>query len=300
MSIRQSLRKFFGVRLGRYYQYPPRPLGDYDTATVLINDDDLPSISIVTPSFNQGRFITDTIESLLSQRYPKLEYIIQDNHSLDDTHAILQSAKINNDGERIKVFIENDTGQSDALNRGFAKSSGEIMGYLNSDDLLLPGSLAMVGAYFRDNPNVDAIYGNRVIINELGMEVGQWILPRHDAEIISHIDYVPQETLFWRRRIWNQVGAFNNDLRFALDWDLILRFIEVGANIHHLPSLFGAFRAHQGQKSQKNYNFEGKREISMLRSRSRKSLVQRIRLNILHMKYLIDHISVADEFKAGH
>ena len=133
--------------------------------------------SIVTPSYNQSSFIERTIKSILNQNYPNLEYIIQDGASSDGTVTILENYRSQIDSiESVK-----DTGQANAINLGFAKSKGEIMAWLNSDDLFLPGALDYVVHYFLNHPQVDAVYGHRILIDENDSEVGRWILPPHDA-----------------------------------------------------------------------------------------------------------------------
>jgi hypothetical protein len=100
---------------------------------------------------------------------------------------------------------------------------GEIMAYLNSDDILLPGTLAYVARVFAADPAVDIIYGHRICIDEEGMEIGRWLLPKHDREAIKWFNYNPQETMFWRRRVWDALGGLDETFRFAVDWDFILR-----------------------------------------------------------------------------
>jgi glycosyltransferase involved in cell wall biosynthesis len=194
----------------------------------------------------------------------------------------------------VDVRIEKDAGQADALNRGFLRTGGELMAYLNSDDLLLPGALLLVGRYFRDHPEVDVVYGNRLIVDEMGREVGRWVLPGHVPEVLRFVDYVPQESLFWRRRIWEKTGSrMDVGLHFALDWDLILRFMEAGATIRHLPCLFGVFRTHDRQKTRAQFAASGMREISEVRARYRAgapaSALERLHV---HWRFLSKHREV--------
>ncbi|HEX5223652.1 MAG TPA: hypothetical protein VFW29_00855, partial [Solirubrobacteraceae bacterium] len=122
--------------------------------------------------------------------------------------------------------------------------------YLTSDDLLLPGSLATVAAYFAEHPEIDVVYGQRVMIDEDDRKVGIWVLPPHDDEELAMLDFVPQETMFWRRRIWDAAGGrIDPTLDFAIDWDLLLRFRAAGARIVRLPRFLGAFRVHEEQKT---------------------------------------------------
>ena len=115
------------------------------------------------------------------------------------------------------------------------------MGYLKSNDMLLPGALRFVGEFFASHPNVDVIYGHRVIVDDNGQEVGRWILPPHDAEVIKYYDWVPQETLFWRSALYQAVGGIDRAFQFAMDWDLVLRFINAGARFQRVPYSLGAF-----------------------------------------------------------
>jgi glycosyltransferase involved in cell wall biosynthesis len=287
------MRRCLGIRIGRLMQYPPRPLS-LTTLARPGSDAGLPSLTLVTPSFNQAQFIARTIDSVLAQAYPALQYVVQDALSGDGTRALLGAYA----DRGLVVRCEADAGQADALNRGFAGSSGQIMGYLNSDDLLLPGTLHMVGRYFRDHPDVDLVYGNRLIVDESDREVGRWILPGHDGRILRFIDYVPQETLFWRRQLWDRAGArFDAQLQFAMDWELLLRFQDAGARMRHLPELFGVFRVHGGQKSQALYRTRGAREMVALRARHRApAALPRV---LLHWRYLQAHRAADAEFAAS-
>lgn len=250
-------------RLGILHQHPPLPFchmpKHYSQSVALTNP---PTISIVTPSFNQGHFLEKTIHSVLSQHYPALEYIIQDGGSTDESLNIIR---------RYQTAFKHwesrpDHGQSHALNLGFKHSTGEIMGYLNSDDLLMGGCLQYVAHYFTSHPEVDVVYGHRVIINEDDQEVGRWILSPHHSRALTYADFVPQETLFWRRRIWEKAGGgIDESFRFAMDWDLLLRFLQAGAKFVRLPRFLGAFRVHANQKTSSHMNSIGEEEIARLR-----------------------------------
>jgi hypothetical protein len=123
------------------------------------------------------------------------------------------------------------------------------MGYLNSDDSLLPGTLAYVARFFQCHPYVDVIYGHRVNIDQDGQEIGRCVLPPHDAETLKWADYLPQETMFWRRRVWDKIGPIAEDLKFALDWDFILRAQAVGFRFQRVPRFLACFRIHEKQKT---------------------------------------------------
>lgn len=223
-----------------------------------------PSMAIVTPSFMQGRFLERTMQSVISQNYPRLSYIVQDGGSEDNSVEIIKAYE----SRLARWKSAPDGGQADAIKRGFQDRDEDIMAWLNSDDLLMPGALAFVGDYFAANPAVDAIYGHRVLIDENDDEVGRWALPEHDSEILNWVDYVPQETLFWRRTLWNKVGGIDTSFQFAMDWDLLVRFQQAGARMVRLPYFLGCFRVHPEQKtSSRMTNSIGDQEIARIRER---------------------------------
>jgi Glycosyl transferase family 2 len=227
----------------------------------------LPKITLVTPSYNHERFLEATIHSVLSQTGVRLDYIIQDGASTDGSVGIIERYK-----DKLKYFESSkDKGQADAIMKGFRHMQADpdsIMAYLNSDDLLMPGALRFIAEYFAQNPDVDAVYGHRVLINEEGLEVGQWVTPRQKCDNLSLHDLIPQETLFWRKRIWDRVGGIDVRFQFALDWDLLIRFQATGANIKRLPYFLGLFRIHSNQKSQSQIDNTGVPEMNLLRKRT--------------------------------
>jgi glycosyltransferase involved in cell wall biosynthesis len=243
------------------------PLKIIPEPAVLPIDEALPKVTIVTPSFNQAHFLEATIKSVVSQTGVRLDYIIQDGASSDGSLAIIEKYK-----DKLSHFeCAKDLGQADAIMKGFRHMKAEpddIMAYLNSDDLLMPGVLRFVAEYFAKNPEVDAIYGHRILINEAGLEVGQWITPRQKCDNLSLHDLIPQETLFWRKRIWDRVGGIDVRFQFALDWDLLIRFQDTGANIKRLPYFLGLFRIHTQQKSQSLIDQTGVPEMNLLRKRT--------------------------------
>lgn len=260
-GLRRRLRRLRTPRLGVLRQYPPRPL-QLEPAAPGVGA--ATRISIVTPSYNHGRFLERTLRSVLAQDCPGLEYVVQDGGSLDGTVDVLERH-----ADRL-AFWESveDGGQADALNRGFRRTSGDIMAFLNSDDLLLPGALAEVARFFAEHPQVDVIYGHRVIIDEDDREVGRWILPPHDDGILAWADFVPQETLFWRRRAWDAAGGCVDDsFDFAIDWDLLLRFRDAGCRFARIPRFLAAFRLHPQSKTMTVLGETGEREMNRLRQR---------------------------------
>jgi GT2 family glycosyltransferase len=221
----------------------------------------IPAIAIVTPSYNHARFLRATIDSVTQQNYPRLFYHVQDGGSNDETVAILKDY-----GERISWKSQPDDGQADAINRGFAGVDCEIMGYLNSDDTLLPGTLASVANFFLAHPGVDILYGHRVFIDCDGLEIGRAILPAHDDKALHYAGYIPQETMFWRRRVWDALGAIDTDFEYALDWDFQLRAQAAGFKLARMRRFLACFRVHDEQKTSKNYDV-GREEMQVLRTR---------------------------------
>lgn len=252
-------------RLGVLYQHEPQDLlipRSYLCDPALAH---APKVSLVTPSFRQAAFIERTIHSVLDQNYPNLEYYVQDGGSEDGTRAIIERHADRMAGWESRP----DEGQSQAINLGFARTSGEIMAWLNSDDILLPGALHCVVDFFNRNPDVDVIYGHRLLIDENDRLIGRWILPAHSNGILSWADFVPQETLFWRRSLWDKVGGrIDESFRFAMDWDLLLRFREAGARFARIPRFLGGFRIHPHQKTSASISEVGYKEMDRLRERS--------------------------------
>ncbi|MBX9646086.1 MAG: glycosyltransferase [Xanthobacteraceae bacterium] len=221
----------------------------------------VPSIAIVTPSYNQGRYLRAAIDSVLSQNYPKLFYHIQDAASDDGTIDVLKSY-----GNKISWKSEPDKGQSDAINIGFNGVESEIMCYLNSDDTLLPGTLAYVANFFHRRPDVDIVYGHRIFINNEGSEIGRAVFPPHSTRALLHVGYIPQETMFWRRRVWDAIGNMDCSFQYALDWDFELRAQAAGFKFERASRFMACFRVHDQQKTASNYHI-GRLEMDRIRKR---------------------------------
>jgi glycosyltransferase involved in cell wall biosynthesis len=204
----------------------------------------LPLVSIVTPSYNQGRFINRTIESVLSQRYPNIEYVVIDGGSNDDTLAILQSY-----GNRIDWVSEPDRGQSDAINKGMARVHGEIQAYLNSDDVLMPNAIERVVSFFKHNPDCDMIYGEADYIDENDRFIGRYSTADYSFSRLRQDCMVCQPAAFWRQRIANKIGPFDEKLNYAMDYDYWLRIAKAGGNISFLPEKLANSRLYEETKT---------------------------------------------------
>ena len=248
VTLHQFIRQIRAKFQPTFYQYAPLSveLSKNDAPVVLSAKEALPLVSIVTPSFNQAIFLEKTIKSVLNQNYPKLEYYIIDGASQDGSARILSKYKEN------VTYVESrqDGGQAHAINKGFQRSHGEIMGWVNSDDFLLERAIPFVVEYFLEHPDVDVVYGLRITVDEQDREIGRWIIASQAEQVLPWANYLPQEAVFWRRRIWEKVGeTLNESYHFDLDWDLWLRFYQVEAKFARLPRFLGAFRFHENQKT---------------------------------------------------
>jgi glycosyltransferase involved in cell wall biosynthesis len=192
-------------------------------------------ISIVTPSYNQAQFIRRTIDSVLDQRGDfELDYKVIDGGSTDGTVEILKSY-----GDRLSWISERDRGQVDAINRGLRSANGDVVSWLNSDDVLMPGALDRVVRSFDSNPDAEWLHGRCMIIDEEDREVRKWISAykhyrsqRHTLESFLTENYISQMTVFWRRRLHDEIGYLDPDIRYAFDYDLILRLAQRSTPIY--------------------------------------------------------------------
>ena len=208
-------------------------------------------ISLVTPSFNQGEFIERTIESVLSQRGDfELDYSIVDGGSTDTTLAVLRRYE-----GRLSYVSEKDDGQVDAINKGLSKTTGDIVGWLNSDDVLQPGALAAVAAAFQAHPEREWLHGRCEIIDPSDRPVRKWVslykhlrAKNHSFENLITENYVSQMTVFWRRSVHAQIGYLDPALHYAFDYDLWLRLAQRGAPLY-LPEKLACFRWYPTSKS---------------------------------------------------
>jgi hypothetical protein len=259
---RTSLRGFWRrPPMWTFEQYPPRLLNLSSFQPAPSQPANPPRIAMVTPSYNHAQYLDATVDSVLSQNYPNLLYHVQDGASIDGTLDLLKR----HDG-RISWRSAPDDGQSQAINLGFAGVDCEIMAYLNSDDMLLPGTLAYVANYFTAYPNVDIVYGHRVFVDREGLEVGRAVLPPHHGKTLQYADYIPQETMFWRKRVWDRIGPIDENFHFAMDWDFILRAQAAGFKFMRLPRFLACFRIHDAQKTASTYAV-GVKEMGILRRR---------------------------------
>jgi glycosyltransferase involved in cell wall biosynthesis len=209
-----------------------------------------PKISIITPSFNQAAFIENTINSVLSQNYPKIEYIVLDGGSTDGTIDILHRYD-----SKIRWISEKDLGQSNALNKGFRMASGDIFAYLNSDDTYEPGALLKVGEFFKEHAEAHWVTGKCKIIDKEGFEIRKFVsayknmwLNIHSYNALLVLDYISQPSTFWSREIVNKVGLYDESLYYTMDYDYSLRIGKL-FKLNLINDYLANFRIHPAAKS---------------------------------------------------
>jgi len=203
-----------------------------------------PRISIITVSFNQGRFIEDNILSVINQNYPNVEHIIIDAGSTDQTIDILKKYD-----KCIIWTSEPDKGQSDGLNKGFKKASGEIIGWINSDDRLAPNALYKVGLFFLNNPEELAVVGNQAILDE-GGHLQRIIKSRQYSFdfLVNQAKGITQNSTFFKRKVFEEIGYINEKLQYVMDRDLFIRIAKL-RGIPYINDTLAEFRLQQKSKT---------------------------------------------------
>ncbi len=206
---------------------------------------DLPLVSIITPSFNQAAFLEATIRSVLEQDYPNLEYIIVDGGSTDGSAEIIRRY-----ADRLAWWVsERDRGQTDAINKGFARARGSILAWLNSDDTYQPGAVREAVAYLLAHPEAGMVYGDGNFIDEHGRVIGQFPSAQTDLQKLRRgYVHVCQQSSFFRADLWRAVGPLDPSFFFAMDYDLWVRLAQ-RAPLVYLPRTWANFRLHSDAKT---------------------------------------------------
>lgn len=204
-----------------------------------------PKVSIVTPSFNQAPFLEATIQSVLSQDYPNLEYIIIDGGSTDGSVEIIRKYQ-----DRLAYWVsEPDKGQTDAINKGFNLATGDILAWLNSDDTYEPGAVSKAVAALDAHMDAGMVYGDANFINAEGRVIGRFPAAQTDHRRLRQgYVHIPQQAAFFRAEYWHQVAPLDSSFFFAMDYDLWVRLSAL-APLVYLPDVWANFRMHGDAKS---------------------------------------------------
>ena len=204
-----------------------------------------PLVTVVTPSLNQGDFIRATIESVLAQDYPGLEYIILDAGSTDQTASVVSDY-----ASRLTFIQEPDRGQSHAINKGFRRARGEYVAWLNSDDIFLPGAVSRSAAELERERHLGAVYGEGYLIDKQGNRTGRFPHTRlfDYRRLLYFSDYILQQTVFFRKSIFNQIGYLDEDLHYVMDWDILIR-IAKRFELGYIPEYIACLREYPEAKS---------------------------------------------------
>ena len=257
---------------------------------------DFPSISIITPSLNQARYLEETIRSVLLQGYPRIEYIIIDGGSTDGSLEIIKKY------EKWLTYwtSEPDTGQSNAINKGFRKTTGSITAWLNSDDIYEIESLNKVGAMFASRNDVDIIYGDGMVIDENGafLEIGKSRLIKDHDDLGNFIpNRIFQPSLFFRRKILDEIGFLDENMHYAMDVDFWIRAFPKHKALY-MEKFLSRFRMHQSAKTtSSSINFLKEELLLISRNKGPHDLFMRY-LEVYTAKCsLINHISCESAFE---
>jgi glycosyltransferase involved in cell wall biosynthesis len=202
-------------------------------------------ITIVTPSYNQAEFLEKTILSVLNQDYSNIEYIIVDGGSTDGSQEILKRY-----ADHLSWWVsEKDQGQTDAINKGFARANGEILAWLNSDDTYEPGAVSAAVGFLQSRPEIGMVYANTNLIDKNDRVIGRFPSSQTDYRRLKRgYVHIPQQSAFFRAVLWKKVGPLDPSFYFAMDYDLWVRLARL-APIQYVPSLWANFRLHASGKT---------------------------------------------------
>ena len=205
---------------------------------------DFPLVSIITPSYNQAEYLEFTIQSVLAQKYPNLEYIIVDGGSTDGSVEIIQKY-----ADQLSWWVsESDDGQADAINKGFRRASGEVVAWLNSDDLYLPGAIHEAVSALQADPDLGMVFGDALTIDPLGKPINQLVFGNWGLTELMRFRIICQPAVFMRRPVLMQAGGLDENFHYMLDHHLWLR-IASNSQIKYIPKIWAAARHHPEAKN---------------------------------------------------
>jgi glycosyltransferase involved in cell wall biosynthesis len=236
-------------------------------------------ISIVTPSLNQGAFVERTVRSVLDQEGDfELEYLVYDGGSTDGTLDALRPYE-----RRLRLVVEPDRGQADAVNKGLRAATGDVVGWLNSDDLLYPGALARVAEAFRRRPERVWLHGRCEIVDEHDRPIRRWVSAykdfrcrRFSRRSLLVENYVSQMTVFWRRSAMERIGYLDDSMRYSFDYEYWLRLSALGDPVY-VPERTAAFRWYAASKSGASFERQFQEDAEAFRRHAPPSKLLRAR-----------------------
>ncbi len=254
-----------------------------------------PKISIVTPSFNQGKYLEETILSVIEQNYLNLEYILIDGGSSDNSLDI-----INKYDDRISYWIsEPDNGQSDAINKGFARASGDIFGWINSDDYYKPGTMDVISKEL-DPKQEQLLFGNCKYYNEdngqswesdVGSKYNSFRLP-------FDCNYLIQPSTFWTRKLWKKTGLLNTQYHYGFDWDWVLRASKHCEYIYTM-NVLSVYRLHSDQKTQSGGKIRSEELLEILSTHGYEDYSSTLKKLIPHKKVISSVVKSSSKYHTG-
>jgi glycosyltransferase involved in cell wall biosynthesis len=245
---------------------------------------ELPSITLVTPSFNQAAFLERTLRSVLDQDYPNLEYIVMDGGSTDGSVDIIRRY-----ASRLHYWQSRpDGGQTAAVNAGWRKGTGEIVAWLNSDDYYLPGALLFAGEYFRDHPETWVMYGSVQLVDDCGKPEGFAGEPFDRRTMITSHNVIPQSSSFLRRAALGLVGEMDESLCYVMDLDLFMRIADHSAPVY-VPRALSCQTVHSQAKTTKDRWPMGD-ERTMVRRRYARGGLERLHVRLQPLATRANHL----------
>ncbi|MFP4143863.1 MAG: glycosyltransferase family 2 protein [Phycisphaeraceae bacterium] len=214
---------------------------------------DLPTITVITPSYNQAEFLEATLKSVLEQNYPNLQYGVVDGASTDGSREILEKYRPRIEAAGGFVLSEPDRGQVDALNKGLRRATGDVVCYINSDDTLLPGCLQTVGEHFAANPDCHWLLGDCQEIDPAGrvLQALTGAAPRDLAHALIRVEpfMMPQPSVFWRRSLLDEHGLFDERFQYSFDFEMWCRFLVAGHRPERIDAALATYRMHPQSKT---------------------------------------------------